>query len=220
MTHRILAIDPGTDKSGWVLLHDGIPFDCGISENANIFRDAGMWGTWGAEGKPHLAIEEIRSYGQAVGQSTLDTCVWIGRFLRMWMQGGPELSLADLRAQSVLIPRKEVLLHVCNRGNRVTDANVRRALLDRFGGDAADKPFKKGSPKRGVPDRPEGPLYMIRAKGGSHIWSALAIAVTRHDRYVDTRRPEETIEQYVKRRMIASLRSTGSITADPEEASA
>lgn len=182
MTLRILAIDPGPESSGWVRLNDGVPVDCGISDNLRLFYEAGMWEVWPAGQRPHLAIEEIRSYEQCVGQSTMDTCVWIGRFLRMWMQGGPDYSLNELRAFDVLIPRKEILLHLCNRGNKVTDANVRRALLDRFGGDDAERSFKKGSPKAGRPDRPEGALYMIRRAGGSHVWSALAIAVTAHDR--------------------------------------
>ena len=63
--------------------------------------------------------------------------------------------------------RKEVKLALCN-SLRARDSNIRRALLDRFG------PTRKQAV--GTKARP-GPLYGVK----SHIWAALAVAVTHAD---------------------------------------
>jgi hypothetical protein len=63
----------------------------------------------------------------------------------------------------VLLPRRAVKLALCG-DSRAKDANIRQALIDRFGGkDAAVG--RKAAP---------GPLYGI----SRDVWSALAIAVT------------------------------------------
>lgn len=62
-----------------------------------------------------------------------------------------------------LIPRVDVKLHVCG-SVRAKDANIRQSLIDRFG--------PVGSKKQ------PGKFYQIR---GSHLWSALAVAVTARD---------------------------------------
>ena len=58
-----------------------------------------------------------------------------------------------------LVFRRDVKLHLCGSA-RAKDPNVRQALLDRFG--------PVGTKKA------PGPLYGVK----SHIWSALAVAVT------------------------------------------
>lgn len=64
--------------------------------------------------------------------------------------------------------RRDIKLHLCN-SVRAKDANIRQALIDRYGG--KEKAIgKKKSP---------GPLYGIK----SHMWAALALAVTYHDQY-------------------------------------
>jgi hypothetical protein len=62
----------------------------------------------------------------------------------------------------VLLPRRVVKLALCG-DSRAKDANIRQALIDRFGGSAAVG--RKAAP---------GPLYGIHRD----VWSALAIAVT------------------------------------------
>lgn len=60
------------------------------------------------------------------------------------------------------LPRRAVKLALCG-DSRAKDANIRQALIDRFGGSAAIG--RKAAP---------GPLYGI----SRDVWSALAIAVT------------------------------------------
>jgi hypothetical protein len=68
----------------------------------------------------HVACEMIASYGMAVGASTFETCVWIGRFI--------EVS----RVEVELIFRKDIKLFLCGT-MRAKDANIRQALLDKIG---------------------------------------------------------------------------------------
>ena len=141
----ILAIDPGPEQSGYVL-YDGTVLDCGVLPNVRMLtmvqhiRDVDV-----------LAIEGIASQGKAVGASTFDTCIWIGRF-------GERFGWSHVE----LVYRMRVKLYLCG-SNRVKDTNIRQALIDRFGGIRAIG--LKASP---------GPLYKVK----SHAWSALAVAVT------------------------------------------
>jgi hypothetical protein len=66
------------------------------------------------------ACEMIASYGMAVGSSTFETCVWIGRF--------SEIARVDVE----LIFRKDIKLFLCGT-MRAKDANIRQALLDLIG---------------------------------------------------------------------------------------
>jgi hypothetical protein len=91
------------------------------------------------------------SYGMAVGAEVFDTVLWAGRFAE-----------AARRVPVVMLPRRAVKLALCG-DSRAKDANIRQALLDRFGGSAAVG--RKAAP---------GPLYGI----SRDVWSALAIAVT------------------------------------------
>jgi len=70
-------------------------------------------------------------------------------------------------------------LHICNSA-RATDANVRLALIERFGGAVALRRPKKAKYRRGhmvEPAVPGGPLCGIV----THLWAALAVAVTHAD---------------------------------------
>lgn len=151
---HILAIDPGTYESAWVFCDSisCIPIETGKYENElmglTIKRFARRNDTT-------LAVEQIRSNGNVVGQETFDTCVWIGRFLEMWE------STTDSPFE--LIPRIDVKMAIC-LNPRAKDPNIRQALIDRFGG---TKETKKG-----------GTLYGVK----SDIWSALAVAVTYSDK--------------------------------------
>ena len=147
----IYAIDPGNIESAWVTLRDGIPVDHGKVVNdelLNTVRTAFVPGNL-------LAIEMIASYGMPVGREVFDTCLWIGRFQEAFIARGGEVDL---------VYRKDVKLFHCG-SLRASDANIRAALLDRFGPGRVRAVGTKGSP---------GPLYGIV----SDQWSALAIATT------------------------------------------
>jgi hypothetical protein len=100
-----------------------------------------------------LAIDPGTSQSALV---VFETVFWIGRFCQAW------------RGEYVRIHRREVKLHLCNSA-RAKDANVRQALIDRFG-PGKDRAIGKKASK--------GPLYGFK----SDLWAALGVAVTVGDR--------------------------------------
>lgn len=149
----MIAIDPGNEQSAWVAYRDGVVIDAGIYENGRLHEALpALLIRHGV----HLVIEMIASYGMPVGREVFETCVWIGRFLEV--AGGADL-----------VYRKDVKLHLCGQ-TRAKDANIRQALIDRFGPSKEKAIGTKKAP---------GPLYGFKAD----MWAALAVAVT----YDDTR---------------------------------
>jgi hypothetical protein len=156
---RLLAIDPGNEESA-LLVYDtvtGQPVDWVKAPNMGALPWIDSW-----RRDPLcnvLSIEMVASYGMAVGASVFETCVWAGRFIERWSgPGGWALER---------VYRRDVKLHLCNSA-RAKDANVRQALIDRYGG--KEKAIgKKASP---------GPLYGL----SGDCWSALAVAVTAAER--------------------------------------
>lgn len=150
----ILAIDPGTEQSGWCLYHPerGIlgagvkPNDVMLCEIRHSCADM-------------LALEMVASYGMAVGKDVFETVRWIGRFQQAWKR--PD--------DAMLVYRRDVKLHLCNSA-KAKDANIRQALLDLFPRTGGGK-----TPQVGTKTQP-GPLYGV----SSHAWSALAVAITAH----------------------------------------
>ena len=143
----ILAIDPGSEQSAW-LAYDATAgvLEFAIDPNDVLLRNLRI-GRW-AVGS--VVIEQIRSYGMSVGAEIFDTVHWAGRFTEA--AEATELSVHQL-------PRLAVKQAICH-DTRAKDANIRQALIDRFGGTPA---IRKG-----------GVLYGI----SKDVWSALAIAVT------------------------------------------
>jgi len=147
----ILAIDPGTTHSGWVLMHDGRVSDSGVCENADVLEQIQDWG--GAA----VAIEMIASYGMAVGKEVFETCLWIGRFMQV---AGPE--------RVRLVYRKDVKLHLCG-SPRAKDPNVRQALIDRWGGKAEAIGTVKAP----------GPLYGVKSHAWAALGVAVTALETK-----------------------------------------
>ena len=146
---KLLALDPGTTETGYVLFDGSKVLDSGITDNEDMLDSIRYYGKHGDA--THLACEMIASYGMSVGRETFETCVWIGRFIQMWK----EYANNDWE----LIYRKDVKIHLCG-SMKAKDANIRQALIDKLGAVGTSK-----NP---------GPLYGVK----SHIWSALAVAVT------------------------------------------
>ena len=155
---KVLAIDPGPERSGW-LLYDA---KTGRIESAQI-TDNGPLALYleNVEGVDWLAYEMVACYGMPVGAEVFDTCVWIGRFIQAWADG------PNAYKPHVLLSRKEIKLHLCQSA-RAKDSNIRQALIDRFGPGKAKAIGLKKTP---------GPLYGLK----SHLWAALAVAVTAAD---------------------------------------
>jgi hypothetical protein len=145
----ILAIDPGTIKSGWASYEKGRVLAHGITDNHELLK---MLPSWHASGGS-LALEMIASYGMAVGAEVFETCVWIGRFQQAWADP------AGVR----LVYRRDVKLHLCGSA-RAKDGNIRQALLDKVGPQG-----KKAQP---------GPTYGIRSHEWAALGVAVTAAET------------------------------------------
>lgn len=152
----ILAIDPGTEESAYVLLT--FPdstieiIDKGKVKNDTMLTLIERYGN----NLSHTVIEMVASYGMPVGKSTFETVYWIGRFC--------ECAFHSRYSKVERIFRKsDVCMHLCHT-TKAKDSNIRQALIDRYG-----EPGTKNSP---------GLLYGI----SNDVWSALAIGVTYRDR--------------------------------------
>lgn len=130
---RVLAIDPGTTDSAFVLFDGARVLEHGQLENAalkaRIKARAFGGGEWRA------VFEEIENMGMPAGREVFKTVQWTGRFME---------AAGDDRWD--LVTRRAVKLHLCG-DMRAKDANVRQSLIDRFGGSAA---IKKAGPLHGV----------------------------------------------------------------------
>lgn len=143
----IMAIDPGTDSSAFVVLECGKIISHGYDSNEVMIKRLAA-----NRLKPSpdlIACEMIQSFGMPVGKETFETCLWIGRFLQESIRAGVAFEL---------IYRKDIKMHLCG-SMRAKDGNIRQALIDRMGPQGTKK-----SP---------GPTYGIK----SHTWAALAVAV-------------------------------------------
>ena len=148
---RIIAIDPGTESSGFVVLQDARVIRTNTYPNREILLEL--------RSGPHAdaaACEMVSHYGSgmAVGREVFETVEWIGRFREAWEARG---------SRFVRVFRREVKIHLCG-SVKAKDANVRQALLDLYGG----KDFAIGR------KRDPGPLYGV----SGHEWQALAVGVT------------------------------------------
>lgn len=133
----IIAIDPGNQESGWVVIDetDAHPLAAGKWNNQRLLDvilddptellDLGDLGTSPARGTSvvQLVIEMVASYGMPVGAEVFDTCVWIGRFTQAWED--------TIDMPVAFIKRPDVKLHHTGwRGSK--DSNVTAAMVERF----------------------------------------------------------------------------------------
>jgi len=179
----VMAIDPGPEKSAYVEVtpHYGGSLDTrkggldvvsfGILDNSGI--RAYLCAVVDTADAHRLVIEQIASMGMAVGAETFETCVWTGRFM--------EVFESQTGQAAHRIPRVPIKVHLCGTA-KAKDANVRQALIDRFGGSSALQKAKAAKVNRHgaviVPTVKAGPLAGI----SSHCWAALAVACVYVDR--------------------------------------
>ena len=103
-----------------------------------------------------LVYEMIKSQGMSVGQTTFDTCLWIGRFIQKAISLG-------IRVEPIY--RYEEKINICN-SMKAKDTNIRQALIDNF----AKYDLKNGKGTKENPDY----FYGFRAD----MWMAFAVAYT------------------------------------------
>ena len=149
----ILAIDPGDMQSAYCLLDAGTlrPLAFAKADNAQVLVVVQRGGY------DRLVLERVASYGMAVGRNVFETCEWVGRFTQA------------AQAPVDYVYRKDEKLHICH-DSRAKDANIRRALIDRF----AVHDLKNGKGTKKAPDF----FYGFKAD----CWSAYAVGLT----YIET----------------------------------
>jgi len=149
---RIVALDPGTDRTGCVVLDGARVISSDVHPNEWML---GHLRSAVDVGEQLLAVEWLASYGMPVGKEVFVTALWIGRFVEAWVSRGGRVRL---------VYRRDVKLHLCGQA-RAKDPNVRQALIDLYGPGKDVAIGRKATP---------GPLYGV----SSHAWSALAVGVT------------------------------------------
>ena len=152
---NILAIDPGPKHSG-VVFFDAEAWKV---EKAVLQNNEDVLSELRNSRELSMAIETMAAMGMAVAQDTFTTQLWAGQFIEAVSSRGG--TVRDLK-------RKEIKLHLCGQ-TRAKDANVRRAVNDKFEPTGGGKEPRKGTKKQ------PGPLYHV---SGGDVWSALAIAIT------------------------------------------
>lgn len=145
----ILAIDPGDKQSAYCFIdsEDLRPLRFAKAENTAILLVLQL------EAYDLVVIERLASYGMPVGRNVFETCEWVGRFTQAAQK--PE----------DYIYRQDEKLHLCH-DSRAKDANIRRALIDRF----ATHDLKNGKGTKKNPDW----FYGFSAD----VWAAYAVGIT------------------------------------------
>jgi hypothetical protein len=143
-TPAVIAVDPGPTESALVVWDGAAVQMLRYAPNDEILA---LLRTLKTSESP-LAIEQIASFGMPVGVEVFETVFWSGRFAQAF---GIE--------RVHRIKRLDVKMHLCH-DSRAKDANIRQALIDRFG-----KPGTKKNP---------GALYGV----SGDLWAALAVAVS------------------------------------------
>lgn len=160
----IVAIDPGNAHSAMVVVDGALTvLHATYVDNFAVRRYLDWYAVHGVNGAPAtFVIEMVQSFGMAVGASVFETVFWIGRFCERWE--------SRTKREAHRLYRTAIKNHLCN-STRAKDGNVRQALIDRYARDhgIADPIGRKKTP---------GPLYGI----AGDVWSALAVAVTFHDK--------------------------------------
>ena len=145
----LLAIDTGTTESGYCMFDDsGKPFEFGKIPNEEmlVLIETFCMGY----NEPKVVVEQFQSYGMPIGQTTIDSIEWNGRFIQ---------AAYEFNVKAEYVPRKEEKMTLCH-SMKANDATIKQALKDRFG-----EPGTKKNP---------GILYGIHKDA----WSALAVGVT------------------------------------------
>jgi len=136
----ILAIDPGTSLSAYVILSgDGVIRDKGKITNSDLlsilfFRVLGNKISAGVAKTIKLgdvldpgviAIELMQCYGNPVGKEVFETCYWIGRFIQV--VEGNYIRVYRKDVSKYFLPEKKK-----DRPFKSTDANIRAKLISMY----------------------------------------------------------------------------------------
>lgn len=147
---RVLALDVGTTETGACLIEypSYRPVDFGKLDNEELMNIVGN-GNYDI-----LVYEEFQCYGMPIGQSTIKSITWNGRYIQKAL---------DLGKTVDFVYRKDEKINLC-KTMKAKDSNIRQALIDRFG-DVGNK---------------QAPGFFYGFK--KDIWSAYAVGVTYLDK--------------------------------------
>lgn len=155
-----IAIDPGPEKSAYVVIEDGRIVRANKVGNG-LLLDILSTPEWIEE---HAVIEQIKAY-QHIGDSALWTVHWCGRFHQVAVQNGMHIAY---------VPRSTVKTHLTGHCRTSKDRHVREALIDRWGPpqipitDEEQAHLPRSKRRKFRP----GPTAAFRAD----MWAALAVA--------------------------------------------
>ena len=125
-----LAIDPGSEHSGWVYFETmktalgGLQLLKTGNETPNLELVRSFREQFNPQ-QTRLIIETPRPRGILTSADEMETLVWIGQFIREWSRCG---------GRWTFMFRTDVTVHLTGLAN-TKDPNVKLALLDRFGGE-------------------------------------------------------------------------------------
>ena len=152
----LLSLDVGTVESAYCLVESKTykPIEFGKIYNEELLKIVK-----GADYNK-LVYEEFQCYGMPIGESTIKSITWNGRYIQ---------SALDKEKPVFPIYRKEEKINLCN-SVKAKDSNIRQALIDRF----ARFDFKNGKGTKKQQDW----FYGFK----SDMWAAYAVAVTYLDK--------------------------------------
>lgn len=151
---QILAIDPGTELTAFVLLEGLTIKEAEKIPNKDMLQK--ILEIKSRNEETDVVIEWIESYGMAVGKEVFVTCRWCGIFEYAW---GFE--------KVTYVPRLKVKLALCH-SPRANDSILRQRVIDIYGPGKEKAIGKKNTP---------GPLYSIKAD----VWQALALGLAHQE---------------------------------------
>lgn len=149
---KLLALDTGTTQTGYCIVDTETykPIDFGKIDNEE------MLGICKKADFDIVAYEQFKSYGMPIGDSTIESIQWNGRFIQ---------AISERNIHFYPIMRVEEKVAVCGT-TKAKDSNIRQGLIDRF----AKHDFKNGKGTKNDPD-----FFYGFAKD---MWSSFAIAYT------------------------------------------
>ena len=112
---RIFGLDPGPTVSGWAILDAGRVVDSGVDDN----NDLRVWVEHGQRAQT-LAIEVFEARGMPIGNDSVRTMLWTGRFIEAFP------------GKVIEVQRRAVKSFLCG-DMKAGDPHIRQALIDLIG---------------------------------------------------------------------------------------
>lgn len=173
---RILAIDPGTTKTAYCMMTEEPAVISAADVDNEIVLRLVEEGDYDQMTIECMEARNLSSAGQAIGKSTYETCIWIGRYIQAaTRRNKPITRIYRSEERSLLVPTKKNKLPPLPAGiGNTTDAKIRASLIARFA--RHDKKNGKGTKNN------KDMFYGFQGD----MWAAFAVGVT----FLDKQRKE------------------------------